>query len=55
MKRSKLASFIELLSDDREFDKWRSFSRSDNEDMREKAREMFYHGYDNYMKAGPRK
>ena len=48
--RSKLASFIELLSDDREFDKWRSFSESDKENMREKAREMFYHGYDSYMK-----
>lgn len=40
---------MELVSDDREFDKWRTFSDDDRLGMKVKAREMFYHGYNNYM------
>ena len=47
--RSRIASFREMMSDDREFDKWRTFPEQERRKCREKAREMFYHGYRNYM------
>ncbi|CAG5100212.1 Oidioi.mRNA.OKI2018_I69.XSR.g16895.t1.cds [Oikopleura dioica] len=47
--KSKLAPFWETFQDDGEFDKWISFSSEELSLYKEKARAMFYHGYENYM------